>query len=187
MNKQQIRKYIFDLRRTLDKSYFEEANNILINKILTSEDYIYSQTIFTFISVPFEFDTHPLINQALQDGKQIVVPKIEHRKMNLYYFSDWNALERRSYGILEPNSKALSAQRNDIDLVILPCVTCNGDGARLGYGRGYYDNFLKDYHGKEILPYFDQLMYDDIPMSPVDCYVKRIITETQEFINIHQR
>ena len=47
-----------------------------------------------------------------------------------------------SFGIKEPVGEIYNG---DIDLIIVPGVVFDREGNRIGYGRGYYDRFLKLY------------------------------------------
>ena len=51
-------------------------------------------------------------------------------------------LEAGKYGILEPGAEAPVIQPEEINLAIVPCMSCSHDGRRLGYGSGYYDRYL---------------------------------------------
>jgi 5-formyltetrahydrofolate cyclo-ligase len=50
--------------------------------------------------------------------------------------------EKNNYGIMEPvNAPELPAQ--EIDLVFVPLLCFDRKGYRVGYGKGYYDRYLK--------------------------------------------
>lgn len=50
-----------------------------------------------------------------------------------------------AYGIPEPQSDEWMITE-DIDLVIVPLLICDREGYRVGYGKGYYDRFLRHCH-----------------------------------------
>lgn len=51
--------------------------------------------------------------------------------------------EENEYNIPEPVGDVIIAA-DELDLVLLPLLTFDERGFRLGYGKGYYDRFLKD-------------------------------------------
>ena len=82
-------------------------------------------------------------------------------------------------GILEPPSDAFCVSPETIDFCVVPCLCATPDGARLGYGGGYYDRYLEYYQGPAILVCPDRLLQ---PRGPVDLHdrrVRRVATETQ--------
>ncbi len=49
------------------------------------------------------------------------------------------------YHILEPQGQIM--EKEEIDLIIVPMLAINKGNYRVGYGKGYYDNYLHDYKG----------------------------------------
>ena len=64
-----------------------------------------------------------------------------------------------------------------IDFAVLPCVTCNYLGQRLGHGGGYYDRFLSQYRGGTVLLCRELLIRQEIPVEPHDYPVPWVLTE----------
>ena len=48
---------------------------------------------------------------------------------------------RSTFGIAEPPPDA-AVGKNDFDIVLMPCLSVDRYGARLGHGAGYYDRWL---------------------------------------------
>lgn len=53
-----------------------------------------------------------------------------------------DALERHALGFLQPRADAPLVPLEAIDLALVPGLCFDASGCRLGYGRGYYDQFL---------------------------------------------
>ncbi len=51
--------------------------------------------------------------------------------------------EGNAYNILEPVSGGVITAE-ELDLVIVPLLICDKNGNRVGFGKGFYDRFLKD-------------------------------------------
>lgn len=49
---------------------------------------------------------------------------------------------RNSYNIYEP-ADGMVLSPEDLDLVIVPTLVCDEKGNRVGYGKGFYDRYLK--------------------------------------------
>jgi 5-formyltetrahydrofolate cyclo-ligase len=55
---------------------------------------------------------------------------------------DNSTFERNKYGILEPVN-AITMFPEELDWVLMPLLCFDVVGHRVGYGKGYYDRFLK--------------------------------------------
>ena len=51
------------------------------------------------------------------------------------------------------------------------------DGNRLGFGRGYYDRYLKDYKGYKALAIRKKQIADKVPVGHRDIKIENIISE----------
>lgn len=59
-----------------------------------------------------------------------------------YFFDDAKQLELNTWGIAEP-THGIPTAYNDIDMVLVPLLAFDTQGHRIGYGKGFYDRFLK--------------------------------------------
>lgn len=177
-----LRKKILKKRSQLCASYYQEVNRILLEKILQEVVYRKAHTIFVFIPMPYEFNTVPLIKAALDEKKIIAIPKVYGRgDMRLHQYKLGDQLTKGPYGIQEPLPSSPLLDPHSIDLTIMPCVTCNTRGERLGYGGGFYDRYLQKTASATLLPYFSKLMEDDIPMDAHDQLMDIILSEVGNY------
>jgi 5-formyltetrahydrofolate cyclo-ligase len=112
------------------------------------------QSFFIYYSFGSEADTHSLINNLLEMGKSVYLPRVEGENMvAVSYFG--GELKKSSLGTDEPTGEQYNG---DIDVVVCPLLAINSKGYRLGYGGGYYDRFLKNSNSIKVgLGYFLQL------------------------------
>ncbi|MCR6110443.1 5-formyltetrahydrofolate cyclo-ligase [Bacillus sp. A301a_S52] len=118
----------------------------LIHKKLFSH-YVWKEasTIAVTVSMKNEINTLPIIEQAWQDNKQVVVPRCRRSDNALLFYNltHWEELQESFYGLREPDvTRCPLRNRSDIDLVIVPGLVFDEKGYRIGYGGGYYDRFL---------------------------------------------
>ena len=86
--------------------------------------------------------------QVIGTTLKIVVPKtLPKRQMAFYEMDEHTVFERSSFGVLEPQSEKLYLPEM-IDLLIVPGIIYNRAGYRIGFGGGYYDRYLKNFHRK---------------------------------------
>lgn len=138
MKKAELRKKCLEIRKNLP---FKEANE----KSLPAEVYERAQTVFIYVSSKNEIGTHRLIEKMLQDKKTVCVPYCidSDGSMICVKISSLSELREGRFGISEPIEPE-EYDKTKIELVVMPGVAFSPDGARLGYGKGYYDRFLSD-------------------------------------------
>ena len=84
-----------------------------------------------------------------------------------------NSFERGQFNILEPIGR--KASKDEIDLIIVPLLFFDKYNNRMGYGRGYYDRYLKDYKGITVgVGYYFQEV-EEIDTKPTDVKLNYII------------
>lgn len=120
----------------------------ILSRLQNTREWKRSKLILTYVSTEIEVDTHRLIERCWQEGKRVAVPRCvdDTRKMYFYEITSWDQLEKHTFGVLEPIPslcKRVSHFQNA--LCIVPGLSFDRDGYRLGYGKGYYDRFLSTY------------------------------------------
>lgn len=178
LNKKSLRQHIFEKRQQLSTDYYLKANAEIVARLFNTEVFQKANNIFIYHGVNRELDTSQIISEAFKQGKQVALPRVHGKgDMRAHYYRHGNQLTVSSFGIPEPLPESPEMVPKDIDLIIMPCVTCNEFGHRLGYGGGFYDRFLTKTHATTILPYFEKLLFSDIPMRDHDQLMDIILTE----------
>ena len=98
--------------------------------------------IFISISKYNELDTSSIINKLKSEKKNIIVPKILNNELVHIAINDHTEFSINEYGIKEPNNGNSFIIQN-LDLIFIPLLAYDLEGHRVGYGKGYYDRFLK--------------------------------------------
>ena len=100
------------------------------------------------------------------------------KKPNLSYeINSLSDLEVGNFGILEPKSYLKEIDKIDIDLAVVPCVTCDVDNNRLGYGKGFYDRFLADTDMKKICLCRKKVLQEKISVDKNDVKMDVVLTD----------
>ena len=143
LDKKSLRKKIMKMRLDMSEKQYHDLSHFIIDELKNREEFQQAKTIAVYLSYHHEVDTWELVQEMIKI-KTICVPVIK-------------------YGIAEP-CEGKVIDKNDIDVMIVPLVGYNNDNYRLGYGGGYYDRYLIDYHGKTIgLAFTFQKIEDYIP------------------------
>lgn len=176
--KKKIREDVKEIVNNLSDEYIKDSNYKIISRVLDSDEYKDANTIFTFVSTSREIDTISIIKDALNNNKTVGVPKcVAKGIMEVYEIKSLKDLTLGKYDILEPKNNCNVINKDKIDLVIMPCVTCNEKGQRLGYGGGYYDRYLEHCDAKKLIMCREILMKYNIPMASHDILMDMLVTE----------
>ena len=176
--KQQLRRTMRALESGLSARYKAESSRAIAAHLLAMPEYQEAGTVFCFVGTDREIDTRPILEDVLAAGKRLCVPQCVGKGiMELRQVTDLRQLIPGAYGILEPSADAPLVSLDEVDFAILPCLTCNHLGQRLGQGGGYYDRFLSHYRGGTVLLCREKLIREEIPLESHDYSVPWVLTE----------
>lgn len=147
MTKQELRKAYLQRRLALKDPEYDHLSKSLCDLFFRSIDLAGVKVFHTFLPIVKnrEPDTWLFIHQIKlkYPSIKISVPKINHEGNMESYFLDGSKLELNSWGIPEPEEGILTDPKT-IDMILVPLLAFDKQGHRVGYGKGYYDRFLKD-------------------------------------------
>jgi len=124
-----------------------------------------------------EVDTKPIIGKLLQEGKiTVCLPKVVGQNIVPVKVNSLSQLKEGYAGIKEPEGQPCPVE--EIDLVVVPAVAFDRKGQRLGYGKGFYDRFLKETDALKVGLAYDFQVVDSLPAEEHDEPVDLIITPT---------
>lgn len=177
--KRELRRKIKEDIKNLDKNYCMAADRKIQEKILESPEYRNAKYIFCFVGTSDEINTMPIIEHALQSGKFVAVPKcLEYGIMESYLIESLESLQLGSYGIMEPDINVTEQiEPGRIDLAIIPCLSANYKGQRIGYGGGFYDRYLNRTDAYRMVLCRKRIMRDDIPVESHDLLMDEVVSE----------
>jgi 5-formyltetrahydrofolate cyclo-ligase len=147
MTKSEARKEFLKRRQALTDAQRDLLNLHLYNRFFASGylDLVHTLHIFLSMERTREPDTWQLIDKIRREMPNIrlVIPRVnESGFMDHIYFEGLHQLKQSDKGILEP-SQGIPASVHKIDMVLVPLVAVDVEGNRVGYGKGFYDKFLK--------------------------------------------
>ena len=90
-----------------------------------------------------EVDTSSIITLLHGKDKNIIVPKtLPNNELENYLLTDSTLFRKNNWNIPEPVDGILINEKQ-IDVVFIPLLAFDKKGNRVGYGKGFYDNFLQ--------------------------------------------
>lgn len=133
-------------------------------------------SVFTYVSTEIEVDTRMLLDWCFENGKPVASPVTGDHELTFYLLHSMQDLAAGRFGIMEPVNRTAPAIPDEDSLCIVPALTCDKSGLRLGYGRGYYDRFLAGFPGKSVIICYSDFM-GEVPAEPHDRRADAIITD----------
>lgn len=163
----------------LKREYCQMADKAIFHYITSLPEYEEAKTLFCFVSMGGEINTAPVILDALGKGKRVGVPRcVERGIMEVRCIDSLDSLkEEGPYKIPEPGEGAPILCPEEIDLAVVPCLSCSSDGRRLGYGGGYYDRYLIKANAFKAVVCRAEIMREGIPVGAYDQVMDMVISE----------
>ncbi len=157
----------------------DELSNKITEQILAGDHYRYADTIYAYYPIGSEVDVSGIITQAFIDNKKVALPKCldKNGSMEFYYIDNLDGLNVGVYGIPEPSEERVARDYSGNSLCLVPGLSFDVHGYRLGYGGGYYDRFLSRFTGISVGLCYEACLVEELPVEPTDKKVDIIITD----------
>lgn len=152
--KRELRQQIRTALSRLPTSMVSSESSATTARFLNSPAYQNAKSIAVYASMPNEFDTTVLLTDAFRLKKRVFLPRVTSKSLHEMVFLEVaSAAELASWtpngwGIREPPlepSRAEAPHDVGLDVVVVPGVAFDVQGARCGQGMGFYDTFLAKY------------------------------------------
>ena len=181
-----IRKTILAQREQLPADTRAAHSAAITARLLQLPAYLQSEAVLGYMNFGAEFASELWIEHVLAEGKRLALPKVNRHTnhLDLYWVDDLeNQLATGLWGIREPvveRCEKLSAP-DEVEFALLPGVAFTRDGARLGYGGGYYDKLLASMTQRPVLvaAAFALQIVEALPQEATDVKVEWVITEQE--------
>ena len=174
--KSELRKQVLHEMKAIPRTQKVTLDLALTERLLQHPFYQEAEVIATYLSFSHEFQTQELIEQALKDGKKVLIPKTYPKGRMEFVVYDPQQLKKTSFGLLEPQGNMEVVDASQIDLIHVPGLAFTTEGYRIGYGGGYYDRYLEHFVGQSLSTIYPcqvqefNLEDHDIPVQEVLIY-----------------
>ena len=179
--KNTLRKQYLTLRQSKTEDELLQSSEKIIENLYKVTKFNNAKTIMVYVSFRGEVNTLPLIEELLRQNKRICVPLCNSKdcSMTAREIKNFDDLSSGNYGILEPTPSAPEIPANEIDFIIVPGCAFSENGHRIGYGKGYYDRFLKNTKATTCGLCYDFSLAETLPFEETDVPLDLIITQTR--------
>lgn len=133
-----------------------------------------AKTIACYISFGDEPSTNVFLRHCqLNEKVELYVPRVSGDSLEWVLFDEDQA--RHPLGMSEPVGDAVSL--TEVDLMVVPALSLDRDGNRLGRGKGFYDRALSSIEAKKIIALVhDDELVDSVPVEGHDFKIDAICT-----------
>ena len=140
-----------------------------------------ADVILFYHPIKNEISPLPLLEKAQKMGKKIAFPicNTEDNTLSFRTVNSINELIPSNFGIPEPISSNKEPILTERSVVIVPALAFSKNGQRLGYGKGFYDKFLREFVGISVGFSYSSLVFDSLPTDKHDIPLKMIVTESE--------
>lgn len=151
MDKQELRKEIRNRKRQFSQDQLGKLSLSAISKLRKHPKVMAAHTLLLYYSLPDEVNTHEWIDELVAEGKRVLLPVVVNDKdMVIREYTGKHDLAEGSFHIMEPIGKLFPIEKYpEIEVAIIPGMSFDDTGHRLGRGKGYYDRFLTKLRGME--------------------------------------
>lgn len=142
MNKKELRQYIRKQKKLLTEEQLREQSQPIIQKLLAHPRILSAKVVLMYHSLPDEVGTHEAIEKLIDAGKVVLLPVVvDDTTMELHQYTGSQNMHNGFFDIKEPSGNIFTDFTN-IDVAVIPGMSFDEKGNRLGRGKGYYDRFL---------------------------------------------
>ncbi len=142
MPKRSLRSQLLAQRRLLSHDSWCASSRAAQLNLLSLVEYAEADCIALYAPAHNETDTELLFTAAFQARKRVLYPAVCRDQMVFRRVERIEELQKGAFGILEPCPTGVDLQAEEADLIVVPGVSFDLAGHRIGYGKGFYDRFL---------------------------------------------
>ena len=153
--KRELRKRFRTIRKELGEEGRAAADAGIEANLLVLSEFTDAEVLLAYLDFGPEVRTRGIIEAAWAAGKVVALPWCVPgtHEMRWYRVTSFDALVRSKLGVEEPvpadeNEQLLGTGQRMLALV--PGLTFDVAGYRLGYGGGFYDTFLAGFDGVSV-------------------------------------
>ncbi len=179
MTKNDLRKALRERRASFPKEQTKSWDEAIVTHLLHSDLFQNASMLLLYVPMEGEIALLPLARAARGMGKPIAFPRcdVQTGTMAFYFLAPEAKLSPGAYGIPEPPADAPLCTPDEQALCILPGLSFDLSGNRLGYGKGYYDRYLSDFPGVTAGAVYTQMMRKQLPTDTHDIPADYLVTE----------
>lgn len=180
--KERIRKKILGIRKKIWEKTADANSDKILKKLFRMKEFCQAKKVMFYSSFGNEVNTGKMIKKSLELKKQVFLPKVVKSEIVPVQIKNLRKLVFGEFGILEPRTTNYEPRTtNYMDVIIVPGVAYDKNCNRIGFGKGYFDRFLRVQKAIKIGLAHSFQIVKKIPVSKKDVPTDLVITEKNIF------
>ena len=170
------------LRQELAPADREAWSRRIIEELWGLEAFTRARRVVFYAAAGGEVETLPLIERWIEEGRKVILPRVEGDVMTLVEMDGLDDLGPGYRGLVEPRPGAgRKVPWKEVEVALVPGLAFDLQGNRLGRGGGHYDRALPRLGPKalKIGLAFDFQVVERLPAEARDIPVHLVVTETR--------
>ncbi len=182
-SKASLRQNYLALCEQMPKDFSRRIDDSVYRMLHMLNSYNDAELVLCYLPLHEEIDTRPIIDEVFAANKRLALPYLDPSTSQMQFFQieDPKQITRGARGLAKPpRPDATPLDEWDFlgSVCLVPGLVFDGEGHRVGYGAGYYDEFLAFYPGEKIgLVRSVQVSSNPLPHDDHDIPVDVLVTE----------
>lgn len=180
MGKKELRSHFKQKRLSMTPEQKQHMDKQITELFLNSKEYKTCETLLCFVSTDIEVSTREILERSFGE-KNVLCPRCEGNSSNgimfFYKVNSFDELTSGKMGILEPSPKSPKVTSFENALCVLPGLSFDKNGYRLGFGGGYYDRFLVGFNGIKAGVCYESCVCDELEHNSYDIKADMLFTD----------
>ncbi|MDY6897540.1 MAG: 5-formyltetrahydrofolate cyclo-ligase [Cyanobacteriota bacterium] len=175
LEKAELRRDIIKQRQSLSQDEWQVKSQAICKNIYNSSLFNQAKTILAYFSFRQEPDlSYLFLDNKSDNNKSWGFPRCVEKSLFWHLWKPEDELIAGKYGIKEPRPDSPIINAQEVDLILVPCVACDYQNYRLGYGGGYYDRFLSSPEWESIPTVGIVFDLGYLPKVPIEAWDKKL-------------
>lgn len=185
VDKRRLRARLLRQRDAADVHERRAIDRAICQRLCSLMEFQGAAVVLSYLSMGSEVETRGIIDAAWHAHKVVALPRVAGRQSLHWYRvdgpSELATLERSAFGVLEPAANPAREVVPDASaLAVVPGLSFDHAGYRLGYGAGFYDVFLRTFPGSSVGLCRSGTLVDALRViEPYDVPVQQVVTERE--------
>ncbi len=184
------RRHAREARSAIGPDARSAAAEALAERLLAIPEVANARVVLAYAANAEEISLAPTVAALRARGAAMAFPRVEAPGvLGVHLIVSDDELVPGALGIKEPSPDAERIPRESIDAVLVPGVAFDAEGARLGYGGGFYDRLLPTlrHDCRRVGVAFDEQIVEALPVDEHDACVDVVATPTRLLLPASRR